>query len=490
MKKKKNSGAIPIAKLVPRLPAIENGKVEQVNFGDFTMDKQSIGTIISGLSNKLCKLKSMRITIGTIKNLDIESCRSLGAFLKRKNINVTISQTVDSKEILKMFKMLDEEGKGFLTVQQFVMGHHILDESTTVSDNSDKSMIVDNMIMMGGLNRQSTTATMFNQLAIRKTYSQANADRVYFIDFYDSFTKTKQKGNVKYESKYDITSIKSPIHWIFYHLTNCVKNLFLQEKEKPQQLIRLSQLIELPFKSNEWNLLLNNLIKLFHFVVGLNQETQLSSDGNKYNVLITLVKTHKELSNIMTKNVRKSSIITANQITLSQNIFWFLDKLLIELLRLQSIKHMITLKYNIDIETSGIELITSTKNVEMKQDFGDIDDIVVESKEELKVLKLNSLEFSLCLRNFSYFAIIASSIDNDLNDNNNNNILDGLVNWNICKLPQKSKMDLFKAVLSHGSSKLLQELLDILQFAQNDIDLTNLIHHATMSCIIPSQGMF
>ena len=48
-------GEIPIAKLVPRLPAIEKGKVTQVNFGDFAMDKHSIGTIIHGVSSQLSK---------------------------------------------------------------------------------------------------------------------------------------------------------------------------------------------------------------------------------------------------------------------------------------------------------------------------------------------------------------------------------------------------------------------------------------------------
>ena len=505
-------GAIPISKLVPRLPAISKGKVLQVNFGDFIMDKQSIGTIIQGLSSPLSKLNTIRITIGSIKNLDIESCHTLGAFLKRKNINVIISQTVDSHEILKMFKMLDKQNNGYLNRKQFDNACKILTFTNVMNDshdvnnnnnaskatgittaltltvNEEKKHHIDgneikekeddddddgievgyidskqDMELYAQLQWQSTVSAVFDRLTIRKKYNSTNSDRVYFIDFYDSFTETKQKNFI--DSKYDITSINCPIHFVFEYLSNCVKHYFLHENEKSQELIDLGQLTQLPQTPNEWSSRIGDLSRLFHFLLGLGRETELSLK-NRFNVLITIILTKFKLSKIMIKNGKASNTLIDGEIKLSNLILWFLDKVLVELIKLESMKHLIKQRYNF---TNG--------NVAPSPIFGKIDN------------SLNSIELALQLKCFSLFAILGNKIV----ENDNSKLTDiDVIDWNKLTANEWNATDigkLFYCVIHDGSPKLMCELLQLKQIQIEKYKLLQILAYATLQATAPNNSM-
>ena len=61
---------VPIQKFVPRLPAIEKGEVESVNFGGFKFDKASVTPLLEALHSVKCKLKMIRLSIASF-SLDI-----------------------------------------------------------------------------------------------------------------------------------------------------------------------------------------------------------------------------------------------------------------------------------------------------------------------------------------------------------------------------------------------------------------------------------
>ena len=472
-------GEIPIAKLVPRLPAIEKGKVTQVNFGDFIMDKQSIGTIIHGLSSPLSKLNTMRITIGSIKNLDTESCRTLGAFLKRKNIKVIISQTVDSQEILKMFKKLDTQSKGYLNRQQFDNARSILTSSNAQTSNigainydinatnlneidledsievkyydADNSAEIDEKMQQQAEKRQRRTTTMsmiFDRLAIRKNYNSNNSDRIYFIDFYESLTKAKQRNFL--DSRYDITSIKYPMQFIFEHLVNCVKHFFLPHSKKSQGLIALGQLTLLPNTISEWSSRINSLSRLFHFLLGLGDQLSYGEQGN---ILTTIITTHFTVFKIVSKNGKANKTFIDGHLKLCELILWFLDKSLHELLKLQSVRNMITKRYKHGHSQA-----------------------------------LNSLELALTLKQFSPFVIMATNIDN-------NTVTDvDIVDWYRLDIGEWNSTDITKLLyltINDESHKLMRQLFQVKQIAtQMDMyKLLQMITYSALRVVTPNNGM-
>ena len=60
---------IPIVRLVPRLPAIKKGDLEYINLAGFTFDKESITPIIEALNEARCVLNTMKISIGSLRDL-------------------------------------------------------------------------------------------------------------------------------------------------------------------------------------------------------------------------------------------------------------------------------------------------------------------------------------------------------------------------------------------------------------------------------------
>ena len=396
--------------------------VKEANFGDISIDKQSIGSVIEGLSSKLCQLKCIKVTIGTLKSLDSQSCQALGTFLRKRNISVNISHIADSREILKMFKLLDTNNKGYLFRCEFSKAYHIL--KLQFSDSRSANTLYEK-------EQEEIMNETFNRLAIRRI---ENRDRVYFLDFYDSLTNVKEKHISS--SKHDITSIDYPIHFIFDYLIACVLGYYKSDYKPnyqsfvPNEQVQDTHMIELlddlynlPQTPKQWSQTLNNnLIKLFYFVLGLRKESQLSM-MNKQNVLITILfsrdkivqilkhyqmyslETYNETNVIMDddddeKDEQKKEIetnkvkkIDGNQdddplidgeIPLSQLLVWFVDKLMIELVSLPSIQELITQECEI-----------------VDQHLVQIRDIPDHVKS------VNSLQLALILKNYEYFVVLA-----------------------------------------------------------------------------------
>ena len=394
------------------MPAITKGKVEDANFGSVSIDKQSIGSIIEGFSSKLCNLKTIRVTIGTLKNLDVDSVHALGTFLQNKGIKVNISHIADSHEILKMFKKLDDKNKGYLVKNEFNQAYNIL-KLQFIDENENENSI---------LPTSSKMNEIFNLLAIRRLQER---DRVYFLDFYDSLTNVRQKyfeanisdNNVKFN--YDITSIDCPIHYIFDYVVTCADRYYKSNNNKNNidQYDKTSNVNEIldaiyhfPKTANEWSQVLNNnLLKLFYFIAGLHKESQ-PSIMNQQNILFTILFTKKKILSILSDCSKRDfdttgvteddsgqvtvtkidDIIIDGEIPLSKLLVWFIDKLFVRLIALPTIQQTIVKKHKINKSQSQLLL-------ESKNDVGD-DSIVTKI--------MNSLELSLALKNYEYFVVL------------------------------------------------------------------------------------
>ena len=169
-------GEIPIVRLIPRLPGISNGEIDSVNYSDFKIDKESLGPIIEALNNPLCKLKTMKLSLGSLKLLDFETCSMLGSFLSKKNVNVVISQIVNTDYILDMFKQLDTNDKGYLNEKQFTLAfekfrHDAVSKSSVKSENEEKSK------NWRSENEHQLKTKLFQDMAVRRIKQR---DRVYF----------------------------------------------------------------------------------------------------------------------------------------------------------------------------------------------------------------------------------------------------------------------------------------------------------------------
>ena len=509
---------------MPRLPAVEKGYIKRVNFGDFPIDKQSIGSIIEGISSKTCQLESMRVSIATLKSLDFESCHSLGAFLYRKKINVSISQIVDSNEILKMFRILDNGNKGYLNRNEFANAWQILKLQFTSlnTDNTDNTDNTENR----GINSSNESGNnnivinddcdnnndvmndIFDRLAIRRL--KYNRDRVYFMDFYDSFTNVNELYQLSYDSKHDITCIDFPIHFVFYYLINCVKNYYLSISQKNINLIKLDELIHLPHNKYQFTKILNNnLIKLFRFSIALRQETQLLDQDlithhthhthhatkqrgirkklqSNQNVLITIIIAHFEIANIIAKKAKsfeschnedQEGYINSND-NLSKILFWFIFKLTNELLDLSSIRNFNFILSKCNLSVSGI-----FKKNEYNYQISGLPGGINQRK------RLNCLELALVLKNFEYFVIICKKmIENQTNLNKRLSIRKMIENDVVS---YQNKAQIMKFAIEHECVELVKHLYSLMGAVFNDKNSNipqSLIYHAIVGCTTPRRG--
>ena len=226
---------VPILKLIPKLDGIRYGKVFNVNFSDFEFDKESVvcdsvcvwcyycknvcgcccvlttqGPIIQALSNSFCKLKNIKLSIASLQALDFESCNLLGSLLARQNIKITISQTMNRSNILKMFKAFDTDNKDYLELEQFIVGFDCMKQ--TIKYNSYNSSGLDDANENKEKSKdQLLCKNVFDRLAVRRLPQR---DRIYFADFYSHLTAY----NDKLCPKYDITQIDYPIHFVANYL--------------------------------------------------------------------------------------------------------------------------------------------------------------------------------------------------------------------------------------------------------------------------------
>ena len=333
-------GEMPILKLVPRLPGIKKGKIVAVNFSDFNIDKESLGPIIQALSDGLCRLKTLKLSIGSLRLLDFESCAMLGAFLRRQSIDVRISQTVDHLAVLDMFKTLDTTNTGYLSLNEFTVAfnsfrHHSKLSNTNGIIKNSKEMQLRDMI--------------FRRLAIRNI----KRDRIYFSDFYDHFFSFKERLH-----GFDITQIDYPIHFCFEYLLNCLQNFYQFELgivnndnnnkrsnnniHRKQTVEQLSRLVQLPRTQDEWNQLLDiHLIKLYYFNVGFGNATQVLPPSNQ-SILITLIDTFEYIKYIESQtNIHNTTQI---QRLILKKCQWFVWRIFKNLLKQQSVLDLVLYK--------------------------------------------------------------------------------------------------------------------------------------------------
>ena len=345
------------------------------------------------LSDQSCRLKTLKLSIGSLKLLDFESCNTLGSFLRRIGVKVVLSQTVNPSFIMDMFNVLDKDNSGFLDLAEFGVAYrafqyqkiqHRMSGSPPqiISDLNNNTSIAD------GDGDEATTA-IFQRLAIRRLNKR---DRIYFADFWDSFISLDNK---KFGGQsYDITEIDHPLHFIFQHLITCLYNSCDIGKHNSD----LNKLIELPRTMDEWNQTVNsNLQAVFYFSIGLQYETQCLP-LTQQNVLVSALLTLKEIDEIKKTNATiqdPANIIVRNGndgdteidiMAICRMCQLFLVKAIKELLKLENIQ-----SHDIMFKTSKLHVNTLSSH--KKEKFvGDI------------------LDLCLCLEMYRFFVIVANSI--------------------------------------------------------------------------------
>ena len=111
---------IPIAKLVPRLPAIKKGLINKVNFSNFQFDRESFAPLLNALSSKESRLETIKLSVGSITNLDVDSCKVLGRLLYDNNVNIIISRAVHPLHVQILFESIDTGNTGYVTQEEFI----------------------------------------------------------------------------------------------------------------------------------------------------------------------------------------------------------------------------------------------------------------------------------------------------------------------------------------------------------------------------------
>ena len=147
----------------------------------------------------------------------------LGSFLRKKNIHVIISQTIDHSGILDMFRILDSDENNYLDKREFSLAFDIFRNQLETDNDYNE-----NMSILDAQKENDLKEAIFKRLAIRRLKKR---DRIYFGDFWDAFTSydnNKKKfgiSNVS-SSSFDITEINFPIHFIFQFLVSSLNNYF------------------------------------------------------------------------------------------------------------------------------------------------------------------------------------------------------------------------------------------------------------------------
>ena len=193
---------VPIIKLVPRLPAIRKGLLEEVNFCGFIFDKESLTPLLEAVNSTKCKLKRIKISIGSLSNLDIQSCKLLGNLLYNAGIKVLISRTSSLLDIKNLFESIDDDNNGYLDEKEFLSALKKLNCS----------------IQNASIKQQKR---VFQKLAIRRIKKR---DRVYFYDFFNNTASIKHFSKNS-QINFDLTQIDLPLHFIFQTIKQSISNI-------------------------------------------------------------------------------------------------------------------------------------------------------------------------------------------------------------------------------------------------------------------------
>ena len=395
------SDGMPIAKFVPRLAAVKKGRIKQINYGDFTIDKQHVNSIMETISYPTCQLKRIRIAMNTLKSLNTKTCYNLGKMMRNENIDVTISSIGTSSKILHICDELDTQNRGYLNISQFVQACQLLNPFVYSVENDDEiaARATDTV--------QSNIFQQFRELVIRQLPQN---DRVYCLDFYQNAALVSYDDNNGDGKRSDITRVEFPIHWVFWYLAYCVEKCFLsfvntkqkeKENEKDQEKEKQGlEAVNIPDFATDWSQLLNKIKNICHFIIGYKQENQLLSANRNYNVFITMLLVHAQISKVYqseygteniwhTRSQCKWHDIVNNEITLHKSIFWLLDSLFLKLTQLSSIG----------------DLIDVNCTIYYKDRFVTIDNV-----------NMNSFELAWEFGNYEYFVILLKYVKRLHND--------------------------------------------------------------------------
>ena len=233
---------VPIQKFVPRLPAIEKGLIDKVNFGGFKFDKASVTPLLEALHSTKCKLKSMKLSITSLSNLDLPSCTMLGYLLYNAKVLVTFSRTSSLLDIKRLFEKLDEDKSGYLDLGEFHQAIETL--GCSLKNASDK-----------------IKKRVFKQLAIRRIKKR---DRIYFYDFFHKTTNVRDV--MKNAFDYDITQIEYPLHFVFIRIKQSIEAIINGQNLNQQQE----------------RLMLRQMRKLYNFCDGSQSLNQTDKTVNQH----------------------------------------------------------------------------------------------------------------------------------------------------------------------------------------------------------------
>ena len=94
--------------------------VEEANFIPFKFDKAAVTPLLEALNSDSCKLKTIKISVGSLSKLDLSSCKMLGYLLKLANVKVVVSRISSLMDTIKIFNRFDKKKKGYLVFDEFM----------------------------------------------------------------------------------------------------------------------------------------------------------------------------------------------------------------------------------------------------------------------------------------------------------------------------------------------------------------------------------
>ena len=62
--------------------------ISNVNFSWFKFDSESFAPILNAITNNKCNLQSIKISLGSLTQLDIHTCKMLSNLFKNQNIQI------------------------------------------------------------------------------------------------------------------------------------------------------------------------------------------------------------------------------------------------------------------------------------------------------------------------------------------------------------------------------------------------------------------
>eukprot|EP01083_Nonionella_stella_P008857 25630_1 len=212
---------VPIIKLVPRTPAIKKGYIEEVNLSGFRFDKESLTPLFEAINSARCRLKAIKLSIGSLSKLDTKSCQLLGNLLNNTGIDVIISRSSSLLNLKVLFESFDIDNTGYLEEEEFITATETLNCSIQNATKQQKRRI-------------------FKALAIRRLEER---DRVYFYDFFKTATSVEDIDNNDGQILFDLTQIDFPLHYIFHRIQQIVEQNEI-EKEDDRLISSLNNLYQ------------------------------------------------------------------------------------------------------------------------------------------------------------------------------------------------------------------------------------------------------